>query len=161
MRARILHMTLAALLAHVTCGGESSTTIGRDGGHADADASNESTSGGTAGVGGNGGAMGGAGTTGGGGALGGSGGMIQDSSIDYMSPNPYLDAGEDQWCKPDPGPGAVTSCCGATPCNGGCLTSGNGKTCDCFGIPDGCPQDLICCLVKKGCTAAGSCQLGF
>ncbi len=160
MRTRIFCMTFVALVAHVTCGGESSTSAA-GGGQAGADASNESVSGGTAGIAGNGGATGGTSATGGAGAVGGSGGMIQDSSIDYMSPNPYLDAGEDQWCKPDPGPGAVTSCCGSMPCNGGCLTSGTSKTCDCFGIPGGCPQDLICCLVKKGCTAAGSCQLGL
>lgn len=145
---------VATLVLLVMCGGESSND------------DHTSSSGGTgAGTGGsaNGGTAGSGGSPPDSSGWGGRGGgiIIPDSSIDYMSPNPYLDAGEDQWCAPEPGPGAVTSCCGGAPCNGGCLTSGASKTCDCFAIAGGCPPGLICCLIKKGCTAAGSCQPGF
>lgn len=142
---------LVALVLLVMCGGESST---------DHTGSGSGGSGGFA-AGGGGGAPGGSdgspdsvGSSGGGG-----GGIIfPDSSIDYLVPNPYLDAGEDQWCAPEPGGGAVTSCCGGTPCNGGCLTLGTDKVCDCFAITGGCPSGLVCCLLDMGCTTPAHCD---
>lgn len=95
-------------------------------------------------------------------SMGSGGGLIiPDSSTDLLNPNPYLDAGEDQWCAPEPGPGGVTGCCDGIPCNGGCLSIDGGKVCDCFGLAGGCPQDRVCCLVKMSCQVTGSCQLGY
>jgi hypothetical protein len=146
-RVRFGIVCLLLFVAHATCGGESAST-GRtgDGGAAGGNAAS-------------GGGAGDAGTM-----VGGTGGLLlQDAPLaDYFDPKVYADAGEDQWCKPETPKGSVTSCCGAMPCNGGCLTlEDGGKVCDCFGVTGGCPDGFACCYQRMGCTLPNLCGLGL
>ncbi|MEZ4219621.1 MAG: hypothetical protein R3B13_01750 [Polyangiaceae bacterium] len=83
------------------------------------------------------------------------GGFDAGADADAAADGDVTDATDSGDCAPKHGSLLIGSCCSGQPCHGTCSSSGE---CDCYGVAGGCPEGLVCCKYKLGCTTELLCD---